>query len=273
MGESKYEERIEGAQEAIKRARTVFLILTIVSLSILITAWNAYFSWDRELALGMSNWAQNDEVTELAQQRLIEGWVKNQTIDVSLLGIHISVSDIAPLGGLALFFLSIWFFFSARRENHTIALLLRDTKNEPDEVRTSIFHSIISYLVFLTIRPTDDPIDDLEDKAPIRGHLVALRAIVGLLLFLPSFSIFVAIMCDVLSIFYFDAPFREGHKPLAQVMDISFGQWAVWAGIEGFAFALALGTLFLSWRALKFETATSRILKQYCHGIACGLDA
>src|SRR5204863_7746514 len=145
MNESKYEERIEGAQEAIKRARTVFLILIIVSLSILITDWNAYFSWDREMAF-LSHWANNDDVTQLAQQRLIAGWVKSQTIDVSLLGIHIGVSDIAPLGGLALFILSIWFFFSARRENHTIGLLLRDTKNEIDEIRSTIFHSIVSYL-------------------------------------------------------------------------------------------------------------------------------
>jgi hypothetical protein len=273
MSDSRYDERIEGAQEAIKRAPTVFLILTIVSLSILITAWNAYFSWDREMALGLSEWAKNDAVTQLAQQRLVEGWVKNQTIDVSLLGIHISVSDIAPLGGLALFILSIWFFFSARRENHTIALLLRDTKNESDDVRTTIFHSVVSYLVFLTIRPTDDPIDDLEEKAATRGHMVALRAVVGILFFLPSFCILAAIACDALSIFVFPAPFREGHQPLAKAVDISFGQWALWGGIEGFALALAFGTFFLSWRALKFESATGRILKQYCDGIACCADA
>jgi len=108
---------------------------------------------------------------------------------------------------------------------------------------------------------------------PTRGHVVALRAVVGILFFLPSFSILVALTCDVLSIFVFSAPFREGHLPLAKVMDITLGQWALWSSIEGFALALAVGGFFLSRRALKFESATGKILKQYCDGIACCANA
>ena len=270
MTESKYKERIEGAQEAIKRARLVFLILSIVSLAIIISDWNAYFSWDRGFATRVEHhWAKNDEVTQFAQQRLVDGWVHNQTIDAPLLGIHIGVSDVAPLGGIALFILSIWFFLSARRENHTIGLLLRDTRKEMEDVRVTIFHSILSHLVFLTIRPTDDPIDSLEESASTRGHSVVLRTIIKALFYLPVLAILAAFTCDLLSIFFFDAPFREGHQPL-DVADIGASEWTLWGAAEGFTLILAVGTAVLSRRSLRFIEATSKILREYCAGFACG---
>src|SRR5438270_11116273 len=121
--EFKYKERIEGAQEAIKRSRWVFLILTLVSLALLITAWNAYFSWTRDFLTPKkstpNNWP-SDQVVAHAQQHLIEEWVKSQMIDISPLGIHIGMSDAAPLGGVTVIILSIWFYFSPMCENRTI---------------------------------------------------------------------------------------------------------------------------------------------------------
>src|SRR5438132_2893762 len=161
MADFQYKERIEGAQEAIKRSRWVFLILTIVSLALLITAWNAYFSWTREILLTLHSWT-SDTVAAHAQQHLIEEWVNSQMIDIPVLGIHIGISDAAPVGGFGILILSIWFYFSTRRENRAIAELLIDTWRETDEVRSRIFHSIASYLVFLTIANTDDPISSLK---------------------------------------------------------------------------------------------------------------
>ena len=161
MEDFKYKERIEGAQEAIKRSRWVFLILTVISLALLITAWNAYFSWTREIPLHNQSWPDDAVVTH-AQEHLIEEWVKSQMIDIPVLGIHIGMSDAAPLGGLGVFILAIWLYYSTRRENRTIGELLIDTLKESPDVRSRIFHAIASYLVFLTIAKTDDPISSLK---------------------------------------------------------------------------------------------------------------
>jgi len=81
MEDFKYKERIEGAQEAIKRSRLVFLILVIVSLALLITAWNTYFSWNRSFLLEVHSWSTDQSLAH-GQQRVIDEWVKSQTIDI-----------------------------------------------------------------------------------------------------------------------------------------------------------------------------------------------
>lgn len=263
MEDFKFRERIEGAQEAIKRSRWVFLILTLVSLALLITAWNAYFSWSREFLLRVHAWP-DDEVAAFAQQRLIEEWVKSQTIDISPLGIHIGISDAAPLGGLSVFILSIWFYFSTRRENRTIAGLLIDSLDEPPETKSRIFHGIASYLVFLTIASTDDPISSLKCKVPKSNPRAALRAIVKMLFFVAPLTVFVIVACDTATIFWFQAPFRPpGHEPLFKVAEIPMSQWLQWGTIEAIAFALASCAAFLCYKALRFTHATGNVLNEY----------
>jgi hypothetical protein len=261
MADFKYQERIEGAQEAIKRSRWVFLILTIVSLALLITAWNAYFSWTREIPLTYHSWTE-DAVAAHLQQHLTEEWVKSQMIDIPVLGIHIGISDAAPLGGFGVFILSIWFFFSTRRENRTIAELLIDTLHDTDEVRARIFHSVASYLVFLTIANSDDPISSLE--APVRREkpFATLRLVVKMLFFLAPLTIFTIVACDTASIFWLAAPYRQGHKPLIN-SQIPNSFWVEWGSIEVTALALAGWAAFLCFKALRFTGATGKILNEY----------
>jgi hypothetical protein len=84
----------------------------------------------------------------------------------SLLGIRVSVDDAVVLGTSVLLVLSLWLLLVARRENHTIGFLLRDTdtpdssadrapsaENRPkmysDEKRWLIYHTIISNSLFV----------------------------------------------------------------------------------------------------------------------------
>jgi len=261
MEDFKYKERVEGAQESIKRSRWVFLALTIVSLSFLITAWNAYGSWTREIPLTIHSWTDDTVVAHL-QQHLTEEWVKSQMIDVPVLGIHIGISDAAPLGGFGILILSIWFYFSTRRENRTIAELLIDTLHEPDETRSRIFHSIASYLVFLTIAKTDDPITSLRATVRRGSAFATLRAVVKMLFFLAPFTIFVIVLCDTASIFWLGAPYRAHHQPLIKG-DIPTTFWIEWGSIEVIALILAAFAALLCLRALQFTAATGNVLNEY----------
>jgi hypothetical protein len=258
----KYKIRIEGAQEAIKRSRLVFLIITIASLAIIIATWNAYFSWNRGAILDRQKWAEN-EVTRHAEEKQVESWVDSRLIDVSLIGIKIGISDAAPLGGLTLFVLSIWFFLSARRQNRAIGFLLKDSCRAELEIRQMIFYGVSDYLVFLTLGSTDDPIRKLETSENPAEHPAALRLLIKSLFFLAPLALVLLVIADILSVCLIGAPFREGHLPLLQQHDIPAADW-VWIIVwDVIALLLALSTGFMCWRALKFEEATGEILNEY----------
>jgi hypothetical protein len=258
----KYEERIDGAKEAIKRSRSVFLILTIVSVALLIAAWNAYFSWTREIPLRLHSFP-TDEVAAHAQRHLIDEWVSSQMIGIPLLGIRVGVGDAAPLGGLSVLILTIWFYFATRLENRAIGELLIDTLDETTEVKSRIFHSISSYLVFITIATSDLPISSLRAPAQTLKPFGALRAMVKILAFLAPFAILVIVACDTATIFWLKSPYRAGHLPLIKQGDISLYSWVEWGSIELIALTFAGFAAFLCVKSLGFTHATANILDEY----------
>src|SRR5882672_4407019 len=125
--------RLHGSREAITRSRLAFLATTIASISIFIAEWNAYLSWYRRFPLKLE--FPKNIVTEEAFRRVIQQYAESRVITISLLGIHIGVSDLAVLGTFALFVCSIWLFFNVRRENHVIGTLLVDTFGEDSDLR------------------------------------------------------------------------------------------------------------------------------------------
>jgi hypothetical protein len=167
------------------------------------------------------------------------------------------------LGGLSVFILSIWFYFSTRRENRTIAELLIDTVNEAAEVKSRIFHSIVAYMVFLTIAQSDAPISSLKTYVPKTTRFATLRLIVKMLLFLAPRTILVIIFCDTATIFWLWAPLREGHQPLIRAREIPKSDWIEWGSIEVVALTLAGGAALLCFKALRFTQATGKILNEY----------
>jgi hypothetical protein len=120
--------RIEATRDATSRSRFALLASTVAALSFLIAEFNAYISWNRDFALA-DKFARPDTPTGIAQRRLLDDWVSSSSMNVSLLGIHVNTSDATILGGIALFFLTLWLFYSVRRENRLVGTLLRNTKD------------------------------------------------------------------------------------------------------------------------------------------------
>ncbi len=270
--------RIEGTREAQRRSRIAFLVSTIVSLSIIVVCWNAYGSWYRAFALKKT--FSTNEVVRYNQEALLQEWIKTRGIDIPLLGIRAGASDVGLLGSISLLVISLWFFYSMRRENHTIALLLIETKDKCKEIREVVYHGIIDYLVFTSLTKHDDPISDLYGSPRRQRRVPFVRPALRILIYLPVISLSCVILFDLLTIKYIDSPFRDPPTTLAgqvapskssgSTIEASHepGETTKAAVIIGFALVLTTMVGSLCSRIVKYEVATARIPKTYQkHGV------
>lgn len=253
--------RLTASQSAQQRSRFVLLVSTIVSSMILIASWNAYFSWDQRFAL-LAGWSTNP-VTEEAERKSLDTWIESQMVSLPVFGIRISSADTAVLGSISLMVICVWFFFSIRRENHTIGVLLMDTQREPSYIRSLVFHGVVSYLVLTTVSLVDTPVRSLKGTGPraVGGPAFFVRPVVKGLFFLPSASIFIIIALDILSVFYFPAYFRHPHVHLWKLMDTADILRSI--AYKIIPFILGLVSLYVNVKSMAFESATGAILREY----------
>lgn len=263
--------RLQGAGEAQKRSRLAFLAATIVSLAFIIACWNAYLSWYRGFA-EMRCWPAGQQITEELQKHLVQHWVESQMIGVPFLGVMIGVSDLAVLGSLSLFIITIWFYYSMRRENHTIGQLLRDTLDQARETREMVLHGVAAYLVFTSISKSDRPIKSLQESPSQDQPEFFIHAVSRVLIFSPTIAIAFIIVMDLLSLVYFPALFREmqavngqlKHVPILQTSKhLGAGFWSNLAIFEGCALVLCLLTTIVCTKILQYEKATGQVLREY----------
>jgi len=140
--------RLEGAKASQAQIRFTMGVMAIISMMMLIASYNAYLSYDynwilgsneRQLAAeqlqaeGVSRPEANNRklasanVAQVLDEEALKHWAESRIVQISLLGIRVSIDDVAVLGSACLSVLSLWLVLVARRENHTIGLLLRDT--------------------------------------------------------------------------------------------------------------------------------------------------
>jgi hypothetical protein len=253
--------RIAAARDSLKRSRLIFFIATVVSLAILFAAWNAYISWYRDAAM-RDDWSKNP-VTQEAQKQLLSEWVKSRSISIAPLGIHIGISDGAPLASFSLLITTVWFFYTVRRSNHVIGALLIDSKDEDKITQAMIYHGVVSNLVFLDLTGDDEPISQLSDSQARENHdIPAVRGMIRFLAYLPALTIFFVVTMDILSIVTLKSPFRDPpHLPLVNYMTAS--EWVWVAVFEGAALMIGVSSAFLTARALEYERGSAKILKDY----------
>lgn len=267
--------RIEGAREAIKRTRLALLASTIASLTIFIAEYNSAFSWYRRFPMRES--FPNNPVTIEAFKKVLEQYVESRVINISLLGIHVAVSDLAILGSLALFMASLWLFFSIRRENHTIGSILVDTQNESPSIREWVFYGIAPFLVFTTVTRYDAAISELSrsDKAsslkdqkdlpPEKAMKLAeklVRYALVVLYLLPSLMIVGVILIDILTLFTLRAVFTYPHRPLT-FGELSRNLVVRAGGMEVIAVMFLIPTAYLCLRIIGFDKATGSLMRKY----------
>lgn len=185
--------RLEGAKGSQARIRLTLGAMAIISVMMLIAAYNAYLSYDytwftsyRERGRVLGNELAPDILTGQA----LRDWAASRTVQISLLGIRVSVDDAAILGSAVLFVLSLWLLLLARQEYHIIGSLLRNTDTQrpgeggdPSAMRPPesppcmysggerwlIFHTIMSNSLFFTFDHSLSSVHSLDDQDPPRA--------------------------------------------------------------------------------------------------------
>jgi len=252
--------RLEATRDAQRMSRIAFLVSTIVSLAIIITTWNAYYSWNVHFPL-QEKWHES-EVTEEVQHQIIKEWVESSFISVPILGIKVGIFDGSVFGSIALLIISIWFFLSIRRENHVIRFLLRDTKGKSSRVKKEIYHGIASYMLFANITREDQPIEDLDEKHRKHRPDSLMRMAFKILVFIPSFAITFLIISDIFTVYILPAYYRFPHDPLFEYF--GFDDAVKLIIMEGLAFVLLILITIICRKTLSYVESTTTILRKYC---------
>jgi hypothetical protein len=249
--------RLEATRDATSRSRFALLATTVASVSFLVTEFNAYISWNRDFVLS-PKLADNNSPTGFAQRRLLDDWVSSSSMNVSLFGIHVNAADLTILGGVALMFLTLWFYYAMRRENRLVGTLLRNTRDASLELMDLVYSGIVSYMVFTAVQPGKPPINTLAEYKPpesIRRQFFGVQ----LLFLLPVLTLFISLTFDLLSIYLLAAPFREDHQiPPLQGADLA--KFVVYCAVGLLCAAI---TAFNSFRIRSLDRATGEVLRAY----------
>lgn len=200
--------RLDAINEAQKRTRLALVLCTFASAAILAGLWNLYASWDIRWAEGARGRTWTEEQVQLRQ---INAWVDANTVGVALLGIKLSTSDAAVLGGIVLLGLAFYQCLCARRENHEVGALLVESAGEPEPLRRLIFRRISAFMVFLASESNDAPYDSLDGKRSTQT-IPLFHTGWPLLIYLPAITIGATLLSDLYYAFVYVSPFDQiGH--------------------------------------------------------------
>jgi hypothetical protein len=260
--------RIEAAKDATSRSRLALMVCTIAALSFLIAEFNSYISWNRDFAF-FETLSTLEKPTGELQRRLLADWASSTSMNVNLLGIHVSASDATPLGGIAITFLTLWLFYSVKRENRIVGTLLRDTRDSTVAIMDVAYSGIVSYMVFTATDPKKPHTSNLDDATmvtddragPSSSETTPPRRFFGfaLLLWLPPFAIAVSLLFDVLSISVIPTPFRDSHQ-IPRLVGEDYIKFVAYT-VTG---ATCLLVSFLNLRAVKrLDKSTAAVLRAY----------
>ncbi len=222
--------RLDGARAAQERKRFAFLTATIISVAIIIAGWNAYFSSYRDFAWHHGRLVPDRDGKQTLQKALLAEWIQGRFISISPLGIRVGVDEAPLLGALAMFVITIWLYFSARREHTLIGSLLDDYRDEPDlDVRRLVYHGVSAFAIFTASKPAEvshgAPIDRVFDGLELRFARPALR----LFFFLPAFALVFMLVLDVSSAMATTTPLRDDDFPLGAAW---FSLSNIWEGVN-----------------------------------------
>jgi hypothetical protein len=278
--------RLEGAKASQAQIRFTMSVMAIISMMMLIAAYNAYLSYDY-------NWILEEKEREFETKNLpsilteqaLKDWAESRIVQISPLGIRVSIDDVAILGSACLFVLSLWLVLVTRRENHTIGLLLQDTDTpRPFDNRDSslvesrsqvnssgrrwlIFHTIISNNIFVTVDHSLLTVHSLSNLKPMKAgatgaisawlHRAGFGIVRNFFFLFPVIASFAVFCLDRWSYFIPD-PFDPNFATPA-----SFG-------LKPF-FWQSLVVFFVCWipltlcciRARRYSKDTDKVLNQY----------
>ncbi len=171
--------------DASKRTRQIFLILNVAGIIIFIAEFNRVFSWLRFFR-------ENKSLVKDAQQESFQNIIyeKFELIEIPVIGVQFSVSDIILVGMLGFVVIATWYYFSARRQHHVISELLERSRNTDNlHIKRYLYFGIVNQSVFLTGSDVDTI--DFKKKSSYRIVAHILQAFLVILPFsLIAFELF-----------------------------------------------------------------------------------
>jgi len=176
-----FDQRVKSVQAVVLRTRTVFLIANLATLVSLAALFNTYASWIRHLP-------ERDSIKTYPHMH--EAVVRAQVSDlmvvsVPVLGLKLFAADLGIVASGGMLILSVWLYYSFRREQHSIGHLIFDVAEQPDKntdvlfVKTNrledakhVLHELAAVFVFVTTdkdRAVGDPDGELfaEEGPPV----------------------------------------------------------------------------------------------------------
>ena len=299
--------RLEGAKAVQAQTRFTLGTMTLLAMMMLIVTYNTYLSFSSEWAFteaaerraakeaeaaakedskdAAQKAPKDSTIPDLLADAALKEWVSSQSVTIALLGIKVSVDDAPVLGTSALMVLSFWLLLLARRENHTIGFLLRDTDTQPSARHLSddeptgtqerytygsgqrwlIFHTIISNSLFVTFDGSMSRIQSLDGATPLtvrsanglkaRLSRAAFQLVRTFFFLFPVFASAIVFGFDRWSYFRPD-PFAAGGKIM---------------GASGPFFWQSMLVFFVCWiplavccgRSSQYSRATESVLYEY----------
>jgi len=282
-------ERLNGANASQSQTRLTLAVMAIVSVMMLITTYNAYFSYDYNWLLSEKD-LKVDPTTAagILREQAFKDFAAARIVQVSLLGIRVSVDDAPVVGTAILLLLSLWLLLVTRRENYTVGFLLRDTDSERDvpDVQTSvqsftaeqrwrIFHSVLANSVLLTLNPSLARFRSLRQ----RGFTIAGRrmkvlnvlnrwAFIGVRAFFFMFPVITSLAVFLADRYSYFIP--DPFEPHAATPDfhIAFYRRSMWV-----YFVCWVPLTMCCWRSRQYLVATEKILHEYAARLRRDLSA
>lgn len=272
--------RLDGAKASQGQLRVTIIAMSVVAVTMLVAAYNAYFSYDYAWITEAGDGKLGDGWrSEVLTAQALKDWATSRTVQVALLGIRVSVDDAAILGSAVLLVMSLWLFLLARRENHTIGFLLRNTdtpeaedgsdgQTSPSDIRNQrwiIFHTILANSLFVTCDPALARVTSLE-ATPVRAASTRLddckrsinRAAFALVryffFFFPALACLLVFGADRWSYFIAD-PFTKdfASPPIGEFF---------WRSFVVF-FVCWIPLTICCWRSSQYSRATETVLRAY----------
>jgi len=250
---------VDASRDAMRRCRWILSVLSISALAIFGATWNLYFSWLRTVAL-LPAWASENIVKDL-QERLLTGWVDSGFMSVPLLGIKLHVTDAGFIGAIALTTLTLWLFYSVRRQNHLIGKTLRLAQSAPRNIQEYVYYGITASNVFTTVSRNDEPIRSLrfsQDESKLYGARAAYTA----LFYLPAMTIAWIMVCDILSIVLLHSAFRSGHVAVG-LLHLTAEDIVRILLIDITALVMAMACSFIAHYCRRYEAANVEVLREF----------
>lgn len=280
--------RLEGAKASQAKIRLTLGAMAVISVMMLIAAYNAYLSYDYVWITSEGEKARllgGDRAPDILTSQALKDWAASRTVQISLLGIRVSVDDAAILGSAGLFVLSLWLLLLARQEYHIIGSLLRhtdtprpDDERDPSVMRPAesrpciysagerwlIFHTIISNSLFFTFDHSLSKVHSLDAQASSeggsdgrpRGRLstAGLKLLRNFFFLFPVIAALVVFLLDRWSYFIPD-PFEPNYAIPG------IGPF-FWRSLVVF-FVCWIPLAFCCWRSSRHSRATEKVLREY----------